>query len=702
MERSRASFDSLKMSKSSSSPPHRELAKNESIDELARRVLFSDSLEEKLKHLPVSSERAEGPISRDSLSNKITPARGDTIQFASGSAPRPKLPASANLVTEENRGTLLHFFANHELLAAELMALALLRFPDAPHKFRVGLANTLQEEQRHTRWYLARMKDCGVEFGEFPLSRFFWDTVSSMESPIDYVSRLSLTFEQANLDYANHFSGILREAGDTKSAAILKRIYEDEISHVGYGLHWFRQWKEESESDWEALKTRLHFPLSPSRAKGNRTGFNMEGRREAGFDEDYIHRLSLFERSNGRTPNVFLFNPEAENSVAAYPAPYHPDKRILSVIEDLEIVSAILARRDDVILMRRPPSLEHRASLASQGIQLPEIEAINAEGLIASDSLLKDRRLNDFRPWGISPDVAKRFKHLQKNTSHESLAYHWRDSSRELFSKSKQVTALSEWSGTNFVCHTAEELSGAIAQLLDLGYADAIIKRPFSTAGGGMKRIQLREIADRDAPVFSEKILHEGGLLLEPAHRRELDFSIQYQMSDGKLNQVGLIRQIISDSGQYRGSISANKFCQGLSPGISQFLMEKAFKNYEDESPFTKALESWLNQNHYSGPIGVDAYLHRDRDDQLALRTFCEVNPRFTMGRVTHELRKKVSPGHGVKFEILKREAGSTHENTATCDAKGLLESGSLYLNELHEGTRFVIKITIAKQSSTL
>jgi len=702
MERSRASFNSPKMPKSSSSPPHRELIKNESIDELARRVLFSDNLEEKLRHLPVSSERVEGPISRDNFSGKITPARAGTLQFASDSAPRPKLPASANLVTEENRGTLLHFFANHELLAAELMALALLRFPDAPHKFRVGLANTLQEEQRHTRWYLARMKDCGVQFGEFPLSRFFWDTVSMMESPIDYVSRLSLTFEQANLDYAYHFSGILKEAGDTKSAGILKRIYEDEISHVGYGLHWFRQWKDESESDWEALKARLHFPLSPSRAKGNRTNFNEEGRRKAGFDDDYIHQLSLFERSNGRTPNVFLFNPEVENSVAAYPAPYHPDKRILSVIEDLEIVSAILARRDDVILMRRPPSLNHRASLASHGIQMPEIEAINSDGVIASDSLLRERRLNDFRPWGISPDVVKRFKHLQKNTSHESPAYDWGDSSRDLFSKSKQVTALSVWAGTTFVCDTAEALSAAITQLLDLGYADAIIKRPFSTAGGGMKRIQLREMAHREGPVFSEKILHEGGLLLEPAHRRELDFSIQYQMSDGKLNQVGLIRQIISDSGQYRGSISANKFCQGLSPGASQFLMQEALKNYDNDSAFTQALESWLNQNHYSGPIGVDAYLHRDLEGQLALRTFCEINPRFTMGRVTHELRRKVSPGHAVKFEILKREACSNYENTARCDDKGLIESGSLYLNELHEGTRFVIKITIAKQSSTL
>ena len=690
------------MSKTSSRSPHTGVAGTESIDELAQRVLFSENLDDKLKPLPLSSDRPEEPAPRIILSPRLTPARADSIQFASGSAPRPRLPASAHLVTDENRGTLLHFFANHELLAAELMALALLRFPDAPHKFRVGLANTLREEQRHTRWYLARMKECGVEFGEFPLSPFFWDAVSSMESPIDYVSRLSLTFEQANLDYANYYSGVLGEAGDTKSAAILKRIYEDEISHVGYGLHWFRQWKEESKSDWEALQSNLHFPLSPSRAKGNRTGFNVEGRRQAGFDDDYINQLSLFERSNGRTPNVFLFNPEAENSVAVHPAPYHPDKRILSVIEDLEIVTAILARRDDVILMRRPPSLEHRATLTGLGIQLPEIEALDPKGLLPPDSLLRERRLNDFRPWALTPEVAGNFGVLEENTSQESPAYRWEDSRRSLFSKSAQVTALPEWAGTTFACRTAEELSEAIDRLTELGYTEAILKRPFSTAGGGMRRLNLHEVANRDAPVFGEKILHEGGLILEPSHRRELDFSIQYQLKDGKLTQLGLIRQIIADSGQYRGSISVNKFCQGLSAEMSKFLMQDALKIYEENSPFTNALESWLNEHHYDGPVGVDAYLHREPGGELALRTFCEINSRFTMGRVTHELRNKVSPGHGVKFELLKREPGVEYRNAVEVGKQGLIESGSLILNELHEGTRFVIKITIAKRAATL
>ena len=83
-------------------------------------------------------------------------------------------PALHRLEQERERGRLLHFFANHELLATELMALVLLKFPDAPAAFRKGVLQTLKDEQEHTRLYLQRMKECGIHFGELPVSGYFW------------------------------------------------------------------------------------------------------------------------------------------------------------------------------------------------------------------------------------------------------------------------------------------------------------------------------------------------------------------------------------------------------------------------------------------------------------------------------------------------------------------------------------------------
>ena len=191
-------------------------------------------------------------------------------------------PSQAKLIDERERGRLLHFFANHELLATELMALVLLKFPEAPASFRRGVLDTLKEEQIHTRLYIHRMQQCGVEFGELPLSDYFWRSVSSMEDPLDYVTRLSLTFEQANLDYSKEYANIFTQVGDRATAKILNKIYQDEIDHVGFGLKWFRRWKADGKTDWEAFRGRLSFPLSPARAKGNH--FNAEGRLDAGLD----------------------------------------------------------------------------------------------------------------------------------------------------------------------------------------------------------------------------------------------------------------------------------------------------------------------------------------------------------------------------------------------------------------------------------
>src|SRR4030095_9735385 len=104
------------------------------------------------------------------LKAPLTPGRPTELRFKSQSSGQTDFPGMHRLHEERERGRLLHFFANHELLATELMALVLLRFPESPTAFRRGVLQTLKDEQVHTRLYLARMKACGIHFGELPVS----------------------------------------------------------------------------------------------------------------------------------------------------------------------------------------------------------------------------------------------------------------------------------------------------------------------------------------------------------------------------------------------------------------------------------------------------------------------------------------------------------------------------------------------------
>ena len=241
--------------------------------EFAERVLFSSSLEEKLQSPGFITDEHPG----SALATPAAPGRPQGLIFKATGTSRGEFPGTRHLEQADERGRLLHFFANHELLATELMALVLLKFPDAPAAFRKGVLETLKDEQEHTRLYMERMKSCGVEFGAIPVSGYFWRAVSGMESPMDYVAGLSLTFEQANLDFARHFSACFADVGDADSAKLLQKIYRDEIGHVAYGLKWFRRWKNPHESDWDAFCRQLKFPLSPARAKG--FSINVEDRK---------------------------------------------------------------------------------------------------------------------------------------------------------------------------------------------------------------------------------------------------------------------------------------------------------------------------------------------------------------------------------------------------------------------------------------
>ncbi len=668
-------------------------------EDYALKVLFSNTLEEKLSLSGFRHVSFDNPSREEPLIGSPTPGRPGNLLLPQGkNHDQPHFPTEPQLVDEENRGILLHFFANHELLAAELMALALLKFPDAPTAFRKGLLNTLREEQIHTQWYLNRMKECGVSFGDYRVSRFFWDTVSGMDSPLDYVSRLSLTFEQANLDYSKYYAGVLKEAGDASSAAILEKIYKDEIAHVGYGLKWFRKWKSENGSDWGDYRDKLVFPLSPVRAKGNKTPFNREGRIAAGFDDEFIEQLSLYERSRGRTPNVYYFNADAEERIGVRTPWFHPNKFTASLLVDLEWLIAFAARLDDVVLLRKNPPADFLKKIASAGFVRPETELIDEQGLLGKDSLLRERKVNEIRPWARSPELPALFNNFRENINSHLESFQWTESTRATFSKASQIALLSDWCGESLVAQNLQEFDDALRQLREAGHRIALLKRPLSTAGKGHQQVHLENTPPGPVRKAVESILEsQGAIVIEPFHDRVLDFSMQYQMKVGELRLLGPIHQIVDHAGRYRGSESRVKFCRGLDPELCRFLMEQALPTYHAQGAFFAALEAWAGEMTYYGPLGVDAYLYRDSTGKLKHRTFCEINPRYTMGRITLEIRKQIAPGRNLHFEIIKAETVKPSDDDFQLNGKGQIENGTMIVTPVTTTSRFAAKITVAK-----
>jgi uncharacterized ferritin-like protein (DUF455 family) len=623
--------------------------------EFAEQVLFATSLEEKLRAPGELTDAHPGTP----LGTPAAPGRPNNLIFkAHGTGEKSEFPGLHLLEQDRERGKLLHFFGNHELLATELMALVLLKFPDAPAAFRQGILKTLQDEQEHTRLYMERMKSCGIALGDFPVSGYFWRCVAPMTHPIDYVAGLCLTFEQANLDFAGHYGKALGTVGDAGSAKLLEKIYRDEIGHVAYGLKWFRRWKNPGESDWDAFCRTLKFPLSPQRAKG--FSLNVAGRKAAGLDENFISQLNVYSQSKGRTPSVYVFNAFTEGRLAEGKK-FNPTKPQAQLARDLENLPQFLCRQDDIVLVQQKPSVEFLSNIKQAGFPLPEFA--EAKNVV----VLQTRKLGSLRPWAWGPDSFDLLKPTFANVTGESRSDENRFNEKiaQLYSKSwsanflRRVLAEILAIGNckleiqNWLCAENEigtavnslaEARAAISQIRSRGHHKIVVKESFGVAGSNALRLFEPDILPAQLRWLENAFAQNRELVVEPWLERLQDFSVQLEMGVNGLKLCGFTSLHCDARGQFIANFAEPHHHKRIpAQVISQFhaaadISGRLLEFYGD---IFAALESELRRADFTGPIGIDAFVYGDADGAVKLKPVVEINPRYTMGRVLVELMRQ-------------------------------------------------------------
>lgn len=206
-----------------------------------------------------------------------------------------KFPKATRLNEIDKKAMALHSFANHELLAIEMMAAALLIYPhhtEEDLRFKKGILTALKDEQKHLGLYIHRLNELGYGFGDFPLNDFFWRQMEKLKTPSQYVALMALTFEAANLDFAQYYAKIFRGFGDDKTAAVLETVLEDEISHVAFGSFWMKKWRADKNL-WDYYLQSLPWPLTPARSRG--IDFDPGLHSRAMGDEGFISSLVSYD-----------------------------------------------------------------------------------------------------------------------------------------------------------------------------------------------------------------------------------------------------------------------------------------------------------------------------------------------------------------------------------------------------------------------
>jgi uncharacterized ferritin-like protein (DUF455 family) len=264
----------------------------ETLQAFCGQILLSGDLETKLTAPDQASALLDAPGAAARIID--APKRDVGLRMSRGSE---RLPRPGQLTDRAHRIQCLSRFAHHELMAVELFAWALLRWPDLPGGLRRGLLSALVDEQRHCRLYLERLEAQGGRFDTDDHSDYFWQQApaiaDSPHGPSAFLAAMGLTLEQANLDFTLTYRDGFAQAGDTESAAVCQRVHDEEIAHVALALRWLARLdpahEESAEADLARYLDCVPFPLGPARAKGRR--FDVSSRRKAGLPRDWIEHI---------------------------------------------------------------------------------------------------------------------------------------------------------------------------------------------------------------------------------------------------------------------------------------------------------------------------------------------------------------------------------------------------------------------------
>lgn len=184
------------------------------------------------------------------------------------------------------RIAMLHALAHIEFVAIDLAVDLIGRFGgEFPRAFVDDWIAVAADEAMHFALLDRRLRTLGSHYGALPAHDGLWE--AAQDTADDALARLAvvpMVLEARALDVTPTMITRFEAAGDSRSAAVLSRIYVDEIRHVRAGTTWFRWLCDERhlvpETAWKKLiKERFRGELKPP--------FNDSARLDAGLTQDF-------------------------------------------------------------------------------------------------------------------------------------------------------------------------------------------------------------------------------------------------------------------------------------------------------------------------------------------------------------------------------------------------------------------------------
>ncbi|KAF9581891.1 hypothetical protein BGW38_000926 [Lunasporangiospora selenospora] len=109
-----------------------------------------------------------------------------------------------------------------------------------PNRFFDDFVQMACDESKHFKWLNDRLEDQGAHYGDLPVHASIWDSCTdTSKSALARMAVVHMTIESRGLDVNPATIARFERSEDPDSAKMLKKIHEDEVTHVQIGHRWF-------------------------------------------------------------------------------------------------------------------------------------------------------------------------------------------------------------------------------------------------------------------------------------------------------------------------------------------------------------------------------------------------------------------------------------------------------------------------------
>lgn len=336
-------------------------------------------------------------------------------------------------------------------------------------------------------------------------------------------------------------------------------------------------------------------------------------------------------------PSIYFFNPTAELSVANGDFSYQPSALLRQFEREMAAIMLYFASEKDLVVVDDYPDEQFLNTIRQLKPHLP--------GFIKKTDLeCSQQSFDKLVPWGWSPAVINEFQSLFPRFSpafNASGRGKWKNDFA-LFYNRKKATGILDYIYENYEGELPEKtiLEPLICKNCDIANEllkqkrQIVFKAPLSSSGRGIQMLRKESLNSSNIAWLKSIINKQGFVMAETLHNKVADVSLHFFKQSGKTTKfIDKVFFKTNSKGQFLGCYTGNH----PDPAVNSLI------NKHIKKGITTILEQAFNKQfeNYEGYLGLDMMVI-EINGQEQLHPCVEVNPRFTMGLLTLQIKKLI------------------------------------------------------------